>query len=481
MDVASTYRERCCVATTEGHGDALKCKDIPGIHQTMHLDSSGTEMEFIGLRTCKEHDQCASGSFCATEDSGSASDLPIVLARYCSPPQPASSDARRSPCYRSRDCESGICINAGLGFAGYCLKGASEGYQKNGEVCIEHHHCASGSCKDWAGAGIANEKYCLGAEQDICGTLAGATIQIAQGLYSSPDGHGLNQHPKNLGNGDHDQYNCRSDYYCSLIDGATDLPWAGALAGYRRCTRDLPRTHPCSENAHCASGSCYCGTCFEVGGMKGGEVCAGGDPSTGYNAGDCVSNRCIDWIGQDTECSRLCFSMLDEPCETRSPTAWPHFVAGGADTPGAWTTDGDFTHVSGANRDTQCLGPESGHELSCWENQCTDKPPKGASCYSDASCQNAPGLPVGGGRDDAANTMCEQGVCTKASAIPGGGICRNHGQCQSGHCWEWYVCFFELSLASLDTTYTHLQCYKPICDSADSSCLHPSPFTCAQV
>ena len=57
--------------------------------------------------------------------------------------------------------------------------------------------------------------------------------------------------------------------------------------------------------------------------MKGGEICAGGDVLSGYNAGDCASNRCIDWIGADTQCSRVCYSMLNgEPCETRSPSTW---------------------------------------------------------------------------------------------------------------------------------------------------------------
>ena len=34
--------------------------------------------------------------------------------------------------------------------------------------------------------------------------------------------------------------------------------------------------------------------------------------------------------------------------------------------------------------------------------------------------------------------MCEQGFCTYAVNIPGGAICRSHGQCNSGHCWEWF-------------------------------------------
>ena len=139
----------------------------------------------------------------------------------------------------------------------------------------------------------------------------------------------------------------------------------------------------------------------------------GGDVLSGYNAGDCVSNRCIDWIGADTACSRVCYSMLNEPCDMRSPSTW--------------VAPGDHSHVAGAGRNVQCLGPEPGIELSCWENSCTDRPPHGATCHSDASCQL--GDP---------DSMCEQGFCTKASAIPGGAICRSHGQCASGHCWEWF-------------------------------------------
>ena len=66
--------------------------------------------------------------------------------------------------------------------------------------------------------------------------------------------------------------------------------------------------------------------------MKGGEICADGDVLSGYNAGDCVSNRCIDWIGADTQCSRLCYSLNGEPCEMRSPSTW--------------TAPGDYTHVA---------------------------------------------------------------------------------------------------------------------------------------
>ena len=179
--------------------------------------------------------------------------------------------------------------------------------------------------------------------------------------------------------------------------------------------------------------------------MKGGELCAAGDALSGYNSADCVSGRCMDWIGSDTQCSRVCYSLKDEPCELRSSSIW--------------NSPGDHTHVAGAGRDMSCIGPESGFELSCWQNVCTDKPPKGATCYTDVACQNTD-----------PDTMCEQGVCTKMSAIPGGAICRNHAQCNSGHCWEWYVCFFELSLASLDTTYTRAHWS-----------MHPSPFTCAQV
>ena len=407
QDVASTYRERCCANTANGKSDALKCMDIPGIHQTMHTDAAGTELEFIGLRTCKEHDQCAAGSFCAWKTEGVGDRR--VVANYCSPPQPASSALIRSECYRGRDCESGICINSGVGFAGYCLKGQSEGYQKNGEVCLQDSHCASGACKDWPGAGAANERYCLGQEGDVCADTLGNEVWIQQGL-------GPNQHPKYLGNTEHDQFNCRGDYYCSRIDGSTGLPWADGLhVGTMRCTRNLPRTHPCSDNAHCTSGNCYCGTCFEVGGMKGGELCADGDALSGYNSADCVSGRCMDWIGADTQCSRVCYSLNDEPCELRSLSIW--------------NAPGDHTHVAGAGRDMACIGPESGFELSCWQNVCTDKPPKGATCYTDASCQN-----------NDPDTMCEQKVCTKASAIPGGAICRNHNQCASGHCWEWYAC-----------------------------------------
>ena len=290
QDIASTYRERCCVPTSEGTSDWLKCKHIPGIHQTMHNGEDGSEMEFIGLRTCKEHDQCASGSFCAWRSEGSASDLPIVIANYCSPPQPSSKDTRRSECYRNRDCESNICINSGVGFAGICLKGASEGYQKNGEVCNHDSQCASGACKDWPGAGIANERYCLGMEGDICATSSGGEVHIPQGLYTSPNGQGLNQHPSGLGNNDHDQYNCRSDYYCSATDGSTDLPWDPVQhLGYRRCTRDLPRRTR-SENATAPAAPLH-GTASR---WRRVARSAPAETYSGYNAGDCVSNRCID-------------------------------------------------------------------------------------------------------------------------------------------------------------------------------------------
>ena len=230
-----------------------------------------------------------------------------------------------------------------------------------------------------------------------------------------------NEHATVLQNTDHDDYVCRSEYYCTLYDVANGVNYAD---GRTRCQRNLPRTHACTSDTNCASGSCYCGVCFESGAMKGGEICNDGSPLTGYNSAHCASGRCKDWIGADTLCSRVCYSSNAEPCEVRS--------IGSQD---QWVGPGDHTHLAGAGRDTECLGPESGIELSCWENTCTDSPPLGASCYTDAACNQgntpnvSPHLPA----------QCEQGFCTMAANIPGGAICREHTQCISGHCWEWYA------------------------------------------
>ena len=72
---------------------------------------------------------------------------------------------------------------SGVGFTGYCLKGTNQ--QLNGELCTDDSHCKSGVCKDWPGAGIANERYCLGMEQDICANLDGSQVLIPIGLDST--------------------------------------------------------------------------------------------------------------------------------------------------------------------------------------------------------------------------------------------------------------------------------------------------------
>jgi hypothetical protein len=441
----SPYRERCCPNTSEGKGDALKCKGIPGIHFAdpalfapdswqAHLAAS-----VQGHFTCKEPDQCATGSFCAwdahTDGDGNS------LANLCSPPLPPSSPTSRSECYKHKDCASGICIAATWSSPGWCLKGSTncdellgfvcntEGGQLSGELCSEHYHCRSGKCQDWTGAGIANERFCQGGDGEICGS-------------EIPIGLGPNEHATNLPNHEHDSYTCRSDYYCTTTDATTMLPFADGL---KRCQRYLPRTHPCSNDANCASGDCYCGTCFEHGAMKGGEICDNGN--------QCVSGRCIDWTGADTSCSRLCYSLKDEPCKMRtSVSVWPG-------------PTGDNSHIAGAGRDARCIGPESGLELSCWENACTDAPPVGASCYTDEACK------LGDAVHGQHGTMCEQNYCTLSGEglpgqdpadwvkIPAGGICRSHSQCASGHCWEWYVCFrtrFAMHTA-LPCTHTHTQ------------------------
>ena len=385
--VASTYRERCCIDTHEGRSDALKCKDIPGYHQVAATDGT-----LEGLPSCKEHDQCASGSYCAWVTDNTS------IANYCSPPQPASSETVRSSCYRGRDCASGVCRGSAVNQGGWCLKGAAN--QLAGELCNAHSDCFSGACADWVGAGINNERYCASGKYEIC-------------LGNIPTGLAPNHHANGLPNNDHDHYYCTSAYFCTTTNAATGLPWDD---GVSRCENNLPRTHPCSQDAQCASGNCMCGQCYEAGAgaMLGGELCIGGDIGSGFNAGDCKSNRCLDWVGSDTQCSRLCYSEAGEPCGDRSPSTWvgPH---------------GDHSHVSGAARDTRCLTPASGVELGCYENVCTDTPPKGSSCHNDAMCERGePG------------TMCAQGFCTLASSIPGGAICRSDAQCASGECVDWF-------------------------------------------
>jgi hypothetical protein len=360
-----TYTKRCCFNSPDGVGDALMCKDIPPVGDP---DATNATL-FEGSPTCKLNAQCRDGSYCG--HSGQTDDGGASVANLCTPAQVASSDTSRSECYEDSECESNMCLYQSVGSVGeklspgYCLKEA----QLGGEICTLDTHCASGKCLDWDGAG--QQRYCAGFQDDPCN----ATI---------PTGLAPNEHAIGVTDPAHSEYVCQSDYYCTLTNFTTGLQFAD---GVKKCQHKLARAHPCDADEHCLSNQCYCGQCLESGKMKGGEICSDGDEITGYGSTDCVSGRCMSWplSEGETQCHRLCYSMDTEPCEVRSSSTWVG-------------PTGDHSHVSGAGKDMECLGPESGIELSCWKNVCTSQPPLGARCFTDWHCLNG-----------TANSMCEQG------------------------------------------------------------------------
>ena len=157
-------------------------------------------------------------------------DLPIVVANYCSPP--AARVDQRAP-FRVLPQPRLRVQHLRRQWRGLC-RHLPQGYQPTAQrraVQPTNSHCRSGACKDWPGAGIANERYCLGEEQDICANTERRRGAHSQGLDSSP-----NQHATNLGgNNDHDQYNCRDDYYCSA-DRRLHRPAMGSCAVSWRAT-----------------------------------------------------------------------------------------------------------------------------------------------------------------------------------------------------------------------------------------------------
>ena len=351
--VGGVNTKRCCVNSPDGISDSLVCKDIPPVGDP---DATNATL-FEGIPTCKLNSQCREGSYC-----GHA---------VCTPAQAASSDTSRSECYEDSECESNICLYQSVGSIGerlapgYCLKEV----QLGGEVCSLDAHCASGQCLNWDGA--AQQRYCAGFQGDPC------NVTIPTGLAP-------NEHAVGIVDDEYSSSMCNSAYSCTLTNVTTGLQYADGVA---KCQHKLGRSHPCDADEHCLSGQCYCGQCLEPGMMKGGEICGDGDDITGYGSTDCASGRCMSWSLSegDTQCHRLCYSMDTEPCEVRSSSTWVG-------------PTGDHSHASGAAKDMECLGPESGTELSCWNNVCTSQPPLGARCFNDRHCLN--GTP---------NSMCEQG------------------------------------------------------------------------